>query len=141
MSAMGRKRTFGSSDRGWRIEVQAPFLPGVRYLAEGGQETELMYGYGFDLPEFALFPLLDNPAAVNRLTIMYRAVLDVAVRHGMGVVLGGLDYRASPDWAGRLRLSAAALAASTTAVIDIDVFGPDGKLVAVGRGTYSPIAC
>ncbi len=29
-------------------------------------------------------------------------------------------------------------AGKTTAVIDIDVFGPDGKLVAVGRGTYSP---
>lgn len=26
----------------------------------------------------------------------------------------------------------------TSAVIDIDVFGPDGKLIAVGRGTYSP---
>ena len=30
-------------------------------------------------------------------------------------------------------------AGKTTAVIDIDVFGPDGKLVAVGRGTYSPM--
>lgn len=30
-------------------------------------------------------------------------------------------------------------AGKSTAVIDIDVFGPDGKLVAVGRGTYSPI--
>ena len=30
-------------------------------------------------------------------------------------------------------------AGKTTAVIDIDVFGPDGKLVAVGRGTYSPL--
>jgi len=69
-----------------------------------------MYGYGFDLPEFALFPLLDNPAAVQRLTAMYRAILDVAVRHGMGALLGGLDYRASPDWARRLGLSAAALA-------------------------------
>ncbi len=29
-------------------------------------------------------------------------------------------------------------AGKSTAVIDIDVFGPDGKLVAVGRGTYSP---
>lgn len=26
----------------------------------------------------------------------------------------------------------------TMAVVDIDIFGPDGKLVAVGRGTYSP---
>lgn len=26
----------------------------------------------------------------------------------------------------------------STALVDIDVFGPDGKLVAVGRGAYSP---
>ncbi|MEP6786611.1 MAG: homocysteine S-methyltransferase family protein [Sphingomonadales bacterium] len=90
--------------------MQTPFLPGLRYLAEGGQETELMYGYGFDLPEFALFPLLDNPAAVARLTLMYQAVLDVAVRHRMGIFLGGLDYRASPDWAGRLGFGPAELA-------------------------------
>ena len=31
-------------------------------------------------------------------------------------------------------------AGKSTAVIDIDVFGPDGKLCAVGRGTYSPTA-
>jgi uncharacterized protein (TIGR00369 family) len=31
-------------------------------------------------------------------------------------------------------------AGKSTAVIDIDVFGPDGKLAAVGRGTYSPSA-
>lgn len=89
---------------------QSPLRPGLRYLAEGGQETELMYGYGFDLPQFALFPLLDNPTAVAQLRILYQAVLDVAVRHGMGVLLGGLDYRASPDWAGLLDVDAASLA-------------------------------
>ncbi len=87
-----------------------PFLPGLRYLAEGGQETELMYGHGFKLPQFALFPLLDNAAAVARLTSMYQAVLDVADRHQLGILLGGLDYRASPDWAALLGLDAAALA-------------------------------
>jgi homocysteine S-methyltransferase len=86
-----------------------PFKPGLRYLAEGGQETELMYGYGFNLPEFALFPLLDNSAAVERLTAMYEAVLEVAVRHKLGVLLGGLDYRASPDWAELLGYEAATL--------------------------------
>ena len=90
--------------------IPRPLLPGLRYLAEGGQETELMYGHGFDLPEFALFPLLDNPAAAAKLTAMYRAVLDVAVRHRLGVLLGGLDYRASPDWAERLGFDAAQLA-------------------------------
>ena len=34
--------------------------PGVRYLTEGGQETELMYKHGHELPEFAMYPLLDD---------------------------------------------------------------------------------
>ena len=88
-----------------------PFLPGLRYLAEGGQETELLYGHGFTLPHFAMFPLLEDASAVRRLTSMYQAVLDVALRHGMGVLLGGFDYRASPDWAGLLGLDAVSLAA------------------------------
>lgn len=98
--------------------MKPPFLDGLRYLTEGGQETELMYGYGFDLPQFALFPLLDNPAAVARLTDMYEAVLEVGVRHGMGVMLGGLDYRASPDWAEALGLDAAALTQFQQRAID-----------------------
>ena len=32
----------------------------LNYLTEGGQETEIMYKYGFDLPHFAMFPLLDR---------------------------------------------------------------------------------
>jgi homocysteine S-methyltransferase len=80
-------------------------VPGIEYLAEGGSETEIMYKHGFDLPEFAMFPLLDNPDAVERLREMYRAYFDTAARHGFGVIVGGLDYRASPDWAGRLGYS------------------------------------
>ncbi|HEY8592653.1 MAG TPA: homocysteine S-methyltransferase family protein [Sphingomicrobium sp.] len=90
--------------------MQSPFLSGLRYLAEGGQETELMYGHGFELPKFALFPLLDDAAAVVQLKAMYEAVLQVAVRHRMSVMLGGLDYRASPDWAGLLGIDAVRLA-------------------------------
>ena len=75
--------------------------PGVNYLAEGGQETEIMYKYGFELPSFAMFPLLDNPRAVAELRGMYGRYLDTAARHAFGVVIGGLDYRASPDWAAR----------------------------------------
>jgi S-methylmethionine-dependent homocysteine/selenocysteine methylase len=70
-----------------------------------------MYGHGFALSHFAMFPLLDDASAVRRLTSMYQAVLDVAVQRGMGVLLGGLDYRASPDWAGLLGLDAVSLAA------------------------------
>ena len=39
---------------------------GVLYLAEGGQETEIMYKFGHDLPEFAMFPLLERPAGGRR---------------------------------------------------------------------------
>ena len=83
---------------------------GVVYLTEGGQETELMYRFGHDLPEFAMFPLLDNPAAVADMTGMYQRYLDVAARNGCVALMGGLDYRASPDWGQKLGLSRAALA-------------------------------
>jgi S-methylmethionine-dependent homocysteine/selenocysteine methylase len=78
---------------------------GVLYLTEGGQETELMYKYGHDLPEFALFPMLDSPAAVADLQEMYRRYLQVAAAHRMVPLMGGLDYRASPDWAQKLGIS------------------------------------
>ena len=71
--------------------------PGLNYLTEGGQETEIMYKYGFDLPHFAMFPLLDNPRAVSELHGMYTRYLDTAARNGFGVLMGGFDYRASPD--------------------------------------------
>ena len=28
--------------------------PGLNYLTEGGQETEILYKYGFELPHFAM---------------------------------------------------------------------------------------
>ena len=83
--------------------------PGVNYLTEGGQETEAMYRHGFDLPEFAMFPLLDDPRAVGVLRDMYTRYLDTAAEYGFGVVIGGFDYRASPDWAGLIGYDAAAL--------------------------------
>ena len=55
---------------------------GVIYLAEGGQETEIMYKFGYELPEFAMFTLLDNPTAMREVHGMYERYLDVAVRHG-----------------------------------------------------------
>lgn len=87
----------------------APFpaqQPGVFYLTEGGTETEIMYKHGHELPEFASYPLLDNPAAVRDLTMMFTAYLEVAARHGFIPLMGGLDYRASQDWATNLGISA-----------------------------------
>ena len=92
--------------------------PGLNYLTEGGQETEIMYKYGFELPQFAMFPLLDNPSAVTELRGMYGRYLDTAARHGFGVLIGGLDYRASPDWAALLGYSRESLAEMQLRAID-----------------------
>lgn len=83
--------------------------PGTLYLAEGGQETEVLYRHGHELPEFAMFTLLDDAAAMRDVEAMYRSYLDVAAEHGFVALMGGLDYRASPDWAGRLGYSPQAL--------------------------------
>src|SRR5512137_2106523 len=83
---------------------------GMLYLSEGGQETEIMYRYGHDLPEFAAFPLLDRPAALADLRRMYVRYLETAERHGFAAMMGGLDYRASPDWGARLGYSREGLA-------------------------------
>jgi homocysteine S-methyltransferase len=84
--------------------------PGVLYLTEGGQETELMYKHGHELPEFAMYPLLDDRRAVADLTDMYTRYLEVAAEHGFAALMGGLDYRASPDWAAKLGISREGLA-------------------------------
>lgn len=83
---------------------------GVFYLTEGGQETEILYRHGHDLPEFAMYPLLDNPAAMADLKAMYSRVLDVTAEHGCVAMLSGLDYRGSPDWGEKLGYSRDGLA-------------------------------
>jgi homocysteine S-methyltransferase len=87
-----------------------PQREGVFYLTEGGQETEIQYRHGHDLPEFAMYPLLDNPAAMSDLKAMYCRVLDVAAEHGFVAMISGLDYRGSPDWGEKLGYSRAGLA-------------------------------
>jgi len=88
----------------------APQRDNVFYLTEGGQETEIQYRHGHDLPEFAMYPLLDDAGAMADLTAMYSRVLDVAAEHGFAAMISGLDYRGSPDWGDKLGYSQDALA-------------------------------
>jgi len=76
------------------------------YLTEGGIETDVMYKYGFELPEFAMFTLLENPEAVKVMRGMYQRYLDVVAKHDMSALMSGADYRASPDWGDKLGYSA-----------------------------------
>lgn len=103
------------------MRAQSP-LPlmgsGEFFLTEGGSETEIMYRHGFELPEFAIFPLLDNPKAVPIMRDIFCAQLDVAAEYGLSFLLTGLDYRASPDWGAKLGYSARSLADANTAAIE-----------------------
>ena len=83
---------------------------GQFFLTDGGIETEIMYKWGFELPHFAMYPLLDNPDAMAAMRGMYRRYLDVAARHRLSALMGGLDYRASSDWGALLGYSREALA-------------------------------
>lgn len=87
-----------------------PRAPGLDWLTEGGIETEIMYKWGHELPHFAMFPLLERADAAETIRGMYRRYLDVAARHGMAALIGGFDYRASPDWGALLGYSEAGLA-------------------------------
>ncbi len=91
---------------------------GRYYLSEGGAETEILYKYGFELPQFAMFPLLDNPKAVSKMQGMYHNYLDVVAKHGMCALIGGLDYRASPDWGELLGYSPEGLSEANHKSID-----------------------
>lgn len=105
--------------------------PGELFLTEGGTETEIMYKHGFELPEFAMFTLLENPSAVTAMRDMFRSQLDVAAEFAMSMMLTGLDYRASPDWGAKLGYSPQGLAQATMQSIEFlrDLAGEyDGQI-------------
>lgn len=87
-----------------------PRLDGSFYLTEGGTETELLYKHGLKLPEFAMFPLLDDAEGLAVSRAMYRRYMEAAAAHGAGILLIGHDYRASPDWGAKLGYSPEGLA-------------------------------
>jgi len=91
-------------------ETFPPRLENKFYLTEGGTETEILYKWGYELPEFAMFPLLDNPEADACIRAIYRRYFDVAEAHDTGLLVVGHDYRASPDWGRKLGYSPAGLA-------------------------------
>ncbi len=95
-----------------------PQEKGRFYLSEGGVETELQYRHEFELPHFAVFPLLNNPDAVLKMKEMFRSYLDVAAKHKACALMGGLDYRASPDWGKLLGYSPQGLAEANLHSID-----------------------
>ena len=86
-------------------------------LTDSGLETWLIFERGADLPLFASFPLLDDPAGRELLADYYRAHLDVAARAGTGLVLETPTWRASSRWGAELGYDAAGLDAVNRASV------------------------
>jgi homocysteine S-methyltransferase len=90
--------------------VTLPQLDGQMMLTDGGVETTLIFVDGFDLPEFASFPLLEREDGREALRRYFVAHLDVARRHGTGFLLEAPTWRANTTWGAKLGYSQARLA-------------------------------
>ncbi|HYJ20941.1 MAG TPA: homocysteine S-methyltransferase family protein [Solirubrobacterales bacterium] len=80
------------------------------FIGDGGLETTLIFREGLDLPEFASYVLLRDPAGVEALRRYYGDYLEIARRRGIGFTFDTPTWRANADWGEKLGDSAEALA-------------------------------
>ncbi|HUS61973.1 MAG TPA: homocysteine S-methyltransferase family protein [Acidimicrobiales bacterium] len=78
-------------------------------LTDSGLETWLVFHRSVELPDFAAFPLLDQPPGRALLAEYFRDHLALAQQAGTGLVLETPTWRANPDWGARLGYDAEAL--------------------------------
>lgn len=71
-------------------------------VTDAGLETWLVFHRGVDLPAFAAYPLVADPAGRALLTEYYRSFLDIAAGTGAGVLLELPTWRANPEWGATL---------------------------------------
>lgn len=75
------------------------------FITEPGMATDLLYIQGVDLPEFAVFPLLETDDGRQRMGDYSQQTIDIARQHGYRVMLETATWRASPDWGAKLGYS------------------------------------
>lgn len=84
------------------MTASTPRVGGSPYVTDGGIETDLIFNRGFDLDEFAAFPLLYDERGRAALVDYYRGYAGIARLAGVGLVLASPTWRANTDWAARL---------------------------------------
>lgn len=87
-----------------------PRINGDLFLTDAGIETYIMYKKGFELSNFSLFHLLNNPDATRAITDYIEDLINVSLRNKVGMILCGIHYRASRDWGELLGYSRESLA-------------------------------
>lgn len=79
------------------------------FLTDSGLETDLIFSGGWDLPDFAAYPLLDRDDGRAALRRYVNEHVRVARDAGLGIVVETPTWRASSDWGARLGHDAKAL--------------------------------
>jgi S-methylmethionine-dependent homocysteine/selenocysteine methylase len=72
-----------------------PQLGDDLFLTDGGMETWLLHERGFELPQFASFPLLDDPHGIEALRAYFAPYVELARANGVGLVFDAPTWRAS----------------------------------------------
>lgn len=85
-----------------RYRNALPQLGGALFLTDGGIETTLIFHDGLELPDFAAFHLLRDPAGVAALRKYFRTYAALARQLDTGLVLESATWRASSDWGSKL---------------------------------------
>lgn len=81
---------------------QLPMKSGIPFITDAGLETELVFHEGYDLPEFASFPLLATGKGREDMKTYYQHYIDIARQQGTGLVLEAPTWRANSDWGKKL---------------------------------------
>jgi S-methylmethionine-dependent homocysteine/selenocysteine methylase len=79
-----------------------PQLDAELFLTDGGMETTLLFLQGYELPEFAAFPLLFDEMGRSALESYYDSYCEIAAGAQCGIVLDSPTWRASTRWGARL---------------------------------------
>jgi homocysteine S-methyltransferase len=87
-----------------------PQLGGQIFLTDGGLETTLVFLEGVELPLFAAFPLLETDVGRAQLQRYFAPYLDIARKHGVGMIADTATWRANADWGAKLGYNADQLA-------------------------------
>ncbi len=89
------------------------------YLNDGGIETDLIFGHGFDLPFFSSFVLLNDQKGRAALHAYFGAYLDLAAAEGRGFLLDTATWRANAGWLPKHGLGAEAVRDINLGAVDL----------------------
>ena len=113
-----------------------PIPDGERlFIGDGGLETTMIFREGFELPEFAAFTQLGEPAGRKALRRYYDDFIAIARDYGIGFTLDTPTWRASAGWGEKLGLSPAAIADVNRDAVELAA-----EIRAAEEGQQTPIA-